>query len=191
MLDGIYGDARRAANGLDIDFALGEKVRSDGVYVRARRQEFPIKDRLTRGRRRDNDRLIDDGLFRRIDWRDLDAEHRSHLSSKALAALAASDRLPERDAVAPPSEEVSDMTFQRAFAALAALCVPAVAPAAGDAARGAEVFRACAACHSFVAGEHRTGPSLAAVYGRRVGTAEGFQRYSEALRQSAVVWNEQ
>ena len=83
------------------------------------------------------------------------------------------------------------MTFQRAFAALAALCVPAVAPAAGDAARGAEVFRACAACHSFVAGEHRTGPSLAAVYGRRVGTAEGFQRYSEALRQSAVVWNEQ
>lgn len=82
------------------------------------------------------------------------------------------------------------MTFQRAFAALAALCVPAVALAADDAARGAQVFRACAACHSLVAGEHRTGPSLAALFGRRAGTAEGFLRYSNALRQSTVVWNE-
>lgn len=82
------------------------------------------------------------------------------------------------------------MTFQRAFAALAALCVPAVALAADDAVRGAQVFRACAACHSLVAGEHRTGPSLAALFGRRAGTAEGFLRYSNALRQSTVVWNE-
>jgi len=83
------------------------------------------------------------------------------------------------------------MTIQRSFAALAALCAPLISVAAGDAGRGAEVFRACVACHSFFAGDHRTGPSLAAVYGRRVGTAEGFQRYSEALRKSAVVWNEQ
>jgi cytochrome c len=83
------------------------------------------------------------------------------------------------------------MTTQHSFAALAALCAPLVALAAGDAGRGAELFRACAACHSFVAGDHRSGPSLAAVFGRRAGTAEGFQRYSDALRQSAVVWNEQ
>ncbi|WP_018991672.1 c-type cytochrome [Aromatoleum toluclasticum] len=82
------------------------------------------------------------------------------------------------------------MTFQHAFAALAALCAPAVALAAGDAARGAHGFRACAACHSLVAGEHRTGPTLASVFGRRAGTAEGFRRYSDAVRQSAVVWNE-
>jgi len=83
------------------------------------------------------------------------------------------------------------MTIKRSFAALAALCAPLISMAAGDAGRGAEVFRACAACHSLVAGEHRTGPSLAAVHGRRAGTAEGFQRYSDALRKSSVVWDGQ
>ena len=83
------------------------------------------------------------------------------------------------------------MTTRHSFAAVAALCAPLVALAASDAGRGAEAFRACAGCHSLVAGEHRSGPSLAAVYGRRAGTAEGFQHYSDALHQSAVVWNEQ
>jgi len=77
----------------------------------------------------------------------------------------------------------------RLFAAVAALCAPLIALAAGDAGRGAQVFRACAACHSFAAGDHRTGPSLAAVYGRKAGTADGFDRYSDALRKSAVVWD--
>lgn len=85
------------------------------------------------------------------------------------------------------------MTTQRSLAALAALfaplATPLAAPSAGDAARGAELFRACAACHSLVAGDHRTGPSLAAVYGRRAGKAAGFQRYSNALRKSPVVWD--
>ncbi|MCB1927357.1 MAG: cytochrome c family protein [Rhodocyclaceae bacterium] len=82
------------------------------------------------------------------------------------------------------------MTMQRSFAAVAALFFPIVALAAGDAGRGAEAFRACARCHSLVPGEHRTGPSLSAIHGRRAGTAEGFQRYSDALRKSAVMWNE-
>jgi len=83
------------------------------------------------------------------------------------------------------------MMIHRLFGAIAALCIPAVALAAGDVDRGAAVFRACAACHSLVAGDHRTGPSLAAVHGRRAGTAEGFHRYSDALRKSKTVWNEQ
>lgn len=62
--------------------------------------------------------------------------------------------------------------------------------AAGDATRGAQVFRVCAGCHSLNAGDHRTGPSLASVFGRRAGTAEGFQRNSAALRKSGVVWND-
>ncbi|MHB8665904.1 MAG: c-type cytochrome [Burkholderiales bacterium] len=62
--------------------------------------------------------------------------------------------------------------------------------AAGDATRGAQVFRVCAGCHSLNAGDHRTGPSLASVFGRRAGTAEGYQRYSTALRKSGVVWND-
>jgi len=79
---------------------------------------------------------------------------------------------------------------------LAALCAPALlgagaAGAAGDAARGANAFRACIACHSLEPGVHRTGPSLAGVWGRKAGSLPDFARYSSALKQSALVWNEQ
>lgn len=60
----------------------------------------------------------------------------------------------------------------------------------GDTAQGARLFgRACGACHSLSAGEHRTGPSLAHVVGRKAGTAEDFRRYSPALKASSVVWD--
>ena len=62
--------------------------------------------------------------------------------------------------------------------------------AAGDAKRGAQVFRQCAACHSVAPGEHLTGPSLAHVAGHKAGTAQGFQRYSDALKRSGVTWDD-
>jgi len=62
--------------------------------------------------------------------------------------------------------------------------------AAGDAKRGAQLFRQCAACHSVNEGEHMTGPSLAHAAGRKAGTAPGFQRYSDALRRSGVTWDD-
>ena len=37
---------------------------------------------------------------------------------------------------------------------------------------------------------HRTGPSLAGVFGRKAGTAEGFHRYSDALSSADLVWRE-
>jgi cytochrome c len=61
--------------------------------------------------------------------------------------------------------------------------------AKGDVERGARVFQACASCHSAKAGEHLTGPSLANLLGRKAGTAKGFQRYSDAMAHSGVVWN--
>jgi cytochrome c len=69
------------------------------------------------------------------------------------------------------------------------LLAPGIALAAGDAARGAQVFRACMPCHSIVAGRHMTGPSLAHVWGRKAGTAPGFTRYSDALAKSGITWN--
>ena len=63
--------------------------------------------------------------------------------------------------------------------------------AAGDANRGAKVFGNCLACHSVEAGQHLTGPSLANLWGRKAGTAKGFLRYSDALKNAGVVWNEQ
>lgn len=78
------------------------------------------------------------------------------------------------------------------FAVLAAGLLFPLLPAAqvaGDAARGAQAARACMACHSFQPGRHLTGPSLAGVVGRKAGTAEGYMRYSDALKKSDIVWD--
>ncbi|WP_454728080.1 MULTISPECIES: c-type cytochrome [Cupriavidus] len=75
-------------------------------------------------------------------------------------------------------------------AAFATLAFGAPARAEGDLVRGAQAARACMACHSFVPGRHMTGPSLAHVWGRIAGTADGFVRYSDALKRSDLVWDE-
>ena len=55
--------------------------------------------------------------------------------------------------------------------------------------RGAELFQACAACHSLSAGgENRAGPSLHGVFGRRIATAVGYN-FSEALKRLDIVWS--
>jgi cytochrome c len=71
-----------------------------------------------------------------------------------------------------------------------ALAMSATSHAAGDAARGARVFGQCMACHSVNPGEHLTGPSLAQIWNQPAGSAREFQRYSEPLKKSALVWNE-
>jgi len=70
------------------------------------------------------------------------------------------------------------------------LAQPSGASAAGDAARGKKDFLKCAICHSATPNTHKTGPSLAGVWGRKAGTVEGFSRYSDALRNSGVVWSD-
>jgi cytochrome c len=73
------------------------------------------------------------------------------------------------------------------------LCWSAVPGAAeeGDADTGARAFRACAACHSLELDRNMTGPSLAGVANRKAGDLASFPRFSDALKQSGVVWNEQ
>lgn len=57
---------------------------------------------------------------------------------------------------------------------------------AGD--RGAEVFRACVACHTLKPDEGpRAGPTLGGLFGRRIATAPGYN-YSQALKQLDIVW---
>lgn len=63
-------------------------------------------------------------------------------------------------------------------------------PLAGDAQRGAQLYRSCAACHSLEPDRNMTGPSLAGVMGRKVGSLQSFMRYSPALKQSGVMWTE-
>jgi cytochrome c len=55
--------------------------------------------------------------------------------------------------------------------------------------RGAEVFQACAACHTLTPdGGNRAGPTLHGVFGRRIATAPGYN-YSEALKRLDIVWS--
>src|SRR5262249_20256071 len=57
---------------------------------------------------------------------------------------------------------------------------------AGDA--GAQVFRACVACHSLTSDEgNRAGPTLSGVFGRKIATLPGYQ-FSPALKQLDIVW---
>ena len=71
-----------------------------------------------------------------------------------------------------------------------ATIVSGSAVASGDAKRGAQLFQQCMACHSVQPGEHLTGPSLAHVAGHKAASAQGFQRYSDALKRSGVTWDD-
>jgi cytochrome c2 len=75
-----------------------------------------------------------------------------------------------------------------------ALAVTANAQAAssnapGNAAAGRLVYlHQCSGCHSNLPGMDRFGPTLAGVYGRKVGTAP-LHHYSAAMHASKIVWN--
>jgi cytochrome c len=76
------------------------------------------------------------------------------------------------------------------YAALVLVCLSSAALGAGDPKRGVQLFGQCMACHSVKEGEHMTGPSLAHVWNRSAGTANGFMRYSDAVKHLAVKWDE-
>jgi cytochrome c len=55
--------------------------------------------------------------------------------------------------------------------------------------RGAELFQACAACHTLTPdGGNRAGPTLHGVFGRRIASARGYN-YSESLKKLDIIWN--
>ena len=57
---------------------------------------------------------------------------------------------------------------------------------AGD--RGADIFRACIACHTLGAEQaNRAGPTLAGLFGRRIATLPGYD-FSDALKRLDIVW---
>jgi cytochrome c len=58
---------------------------------------------------------------------------------------------------------------------------------AGD--HGADVFRACVACHTLSTNEpQRAGPTLAGLFGRKIASLSGY-RFSEALKTMDIVWS--
>ena len=75
--------------------------------------------------------------------------------------------------------------LRMAFAAVAA-ATAAIALAAGDAARGEQIYGRCAACHALE--YDRVGPKHCGLIGRKAGAVEGFE-YSDAMKKSKLVWN--
>ena len=65
--------------------------------------------------------------------------------------------------------------------------------AEGDATTGEKLYKGflrCNNCHSLETGVTKVGPSLYGLFGRKAGTLEGFDRYSEAMINSGVTWDE-
>ena len=49
------------------------------------------------------------------------------------------------------------------------------------------MYARCAACHAIEG--NRTGPQHCGLFGRRAGSAPGYEAYSQAMRQSRIVWD--
>jgi cytochrome c len=60
----------------------------------------------------------------------------------------------------------------------------------GNAARGQRDFGVCAPCHSLEPDRNMTGPSLAGLWGRKAGSLPSFERYSDALKSSGIIWDD-
>ena len=85
---------------------------------------------------------------------------------------------------------MSEIFRFRYFAMAMAMFVIVRPVEAADARRGEEIFRKCVTCHTVEAGgRNRVGPRLAGLFGRTAGSVGDF-RYTDALRQSGIVWNE-
>jgi cytochrome c len=59
--------------------------------------------------------------------------------------------------------------------------------AEGDAVRGEDFYKECAACHRLDTGPSDVGPSLHGVFSRKAGELADF-RFSPAMKRSGVVW---
>ena len=82
--------------------------------------------------------------------------------------------------------------MKKSVLALAIASVFVAGPAlAGDAAKGKKVFNKCKACHVLEGNKKKPGPSLEGLYGRAAGTHPGFTKYSKAMKNSGIVWEDE
>lgn len=76
-------------------------------------------------------------------------------------------------------------------AGLVGFATQAPAQTAGDAAKGQRVFNLqCKSCHTVEKeGASVSGPNLHGLFGRKAGTAAGYD-FSDAMRNSGITWDE-
>lgn len=112
---------------------------------------------------------------------------RSFVAAAALLTLAACgpSSAPEPTNAAP-SAQAPAASAEENNAAIAALVAP-YNEASYDA--GRRVFAQCRSCHTIGAGEpNRVGPNLHGVFGREIGSLEGFT-YSQPVQDANFTWD--
>jgi cytochrome c2 len=78
--------------------------------------------------------------------------------------------------------------FSRAPLFVLICTLAGAAQAAGDAARGADLFKQnCSMCHSAEPGQNLVGPSLFSIVGRAAASVADFS-YSAAMKGSGITW---
>lgn len=81
--------------------------------------------------------------------------------------------------------------MQKVFMLSVIIGLLAAAPAiAGDIKAGEKVFKKCKACHVVDKEKNKTGPHLVNIIGRTAGSLESYSKYSKAMKESGIVWNE-
>ena len=55
---------------------------------------------------------------------------------------------------------------------------------------GKKLFTKCKACHNADAEKNKVGPHLVGIVGRKAASAAGYTKYSKALKESGIVWDE-
>lgn len=79
---------------------------------------------------------------------------------------------------------------KRIFGASIAVAFSVLPASAQDVAAGKTSFNKCLACHAIGEGaKNKVGPQLNGLDGRKSGTTEGYS-YSEANKNSGIVWSE-
>ncbi|KAA5606556.1 c-type cytochrome [Roseospira marina] len=80
---------------------------------------------------------------------------------------------------------------QQVAGALIIVCSSTAISARAQQSSGEQQFqRRCASCHSMEPDQNRAGPHLSGIVGRRAGAVEDAN-YSDALRESGIVWDEE